>query len=73
MYDQLLADAPDDGDVCRLKRVAHTWRERLLACEETGIQGLQALQHNLSELTSTPLQSAILDFMIISIYDYTLF
>jgi tetratricopeptide (TPR) repeat protein len=64
MYEQLLADTPDDREVCRLKQEAQNWRDRLLPCAVTGTQGLQAVHHGLVELTSQPLHSAILGFLL---------
>lgn len=64
MYGQLLADYPDDGEICRLKLESQYWRQRLLQCSEGDIDTLQAVHHDLSEITSPPLMSAILDFLI---------
>lgn len=63
IYDELLADAPEDGEIRRLKVEVEKWRERLLRFSDAEPQGLYEIHSHLAEGTPQALRDGILVFL----------
>lgn len=63
IYDDLLADEPEDLEICRLKVEAERWQERLFRFGEAGAQGLYEIHSHLAKEMSLALRNGILAFL----------
>jgi tetratricopeptide (TPR) repeat protein len=63
IYDELLKDAPGDGEIHGLKVAVERWLERLLRFSDAGPEGLYEIHSHLVEGTPQALRVGILDFL----------
>lgn len=63
IYDELLKDAPEDGEIRGLKVAVESWRERLLRFSDAGPEGLYEIHSHLVEGTPQALRAGILAFL----------
>lgn len=63
IYDELLADAPEDGKIRKLRAEVGKWREHLLSFSDTEPQGLYEIYSHLAEGTPQALRDGILAFL----------
>lgn len=63
IYDELLADAPEDGEIRRLKAEVEKWRELLPRFSAVGPAGLYEIHSRLAEGTPPALREGILAFL----------
>ena len=63
IYDELLADAPEDREISGLKVAVESWRERLLFFADAGPEGLYEIHSHLVEAMPQELRIGILEFL----------
>jgi tetratricopeptide (TPR) repeat protein len=63
IYDELLKNAPEDGEIRGLKGGVERWRERLLRFSDAGPEGLYEIHSHLVEGTPQALRAGILAFL----------
>lgn len=63
IYDELLAEAPADGEILRLMVEVERWRGRLLRFSDAGPEGLYEIHSQLSAETPQALRNGMLAFL----------
>jgi hypothetical protein len=63
LYEELLADAPADGEISTLKAEVERWQERLLRLSDAGPEGLCEIHSQLAEGTPQALRAGVLAFL----------
>src|ERR1039457_1595369 len=64
IYDELLADAPENGEILRLKAEAERWRDRLPHFSNVSPEGLHEIYSYLTEGTPPALRAGILALLV---------